>query len=175
MSWNDCTYITQSSFESASVQNYQTSFSQCISEVNMSSSIYVTEISESKLYINVGSQSGSLIYTSPTHSLTLEENEEEIGNFETGSFCPKCKGFYTYENRENIPWVSYIGMPTILSESQFREYSASRAEVSASFIESFIPEDSTASTYYMDMTKPVGIRTVTSGSNDKGSMRLWID
>jgi hypothetical protein len=176
MAWDDCTYITQSSFYSASVQNYQASFSQCVSEVNMSSSIYVTEISESKLYINYGSQSGSLIYTSPTHSLTLEENEEEIGSFETGSFCPKCKAFYKYDNnRDNINWVSYKGLPTILSESQFREYSASFAEVSASFIKSFIPEDSTQSSYLFDMTKPVSSRTVTSGSNDNTNMRFWID
>ena len=51
-------------------------------EVNMSSSIYVTEETEDKLYINSGSQSGSLIYTSEPHG----NPAEEVGTWSTGKF-----------------------------------------------------------------------------------------
>ena len=39
MSWNDCTYITQSNFEDVTPINYQSAHSQCVSEVNISGSI----------------------------------------------------------------------------------------------------------------------------------------
>ena len=98
MSWNACTYITQSNSTDVRNHHYEAAYSQCVGELNMSSSIYVAEETEFKLYINSGTQSGSLIYTSPSHDL----DSEEVGDSETGNFCPKCKGFFVQENKENM-------------------------------------------------------------------------
>ena len=78
MAWNDCQYITQSLEQDVRVSGYQNAFELCISaSVDMSSSIYITEETEDKLYINSGSQSGSLIYTSEPHG----NPAEEVGTF----------------------------------------------------------------------------------------------
>ena len=74
MAWNDCQYITQSLEQDVRVSGYQNAFELCISaSVDMSSSIYITEETEDKLYINSGSQSGSLIYTSEPHGNPLKK------------------------------------------------------------------------------------------------------
>ena len=88
MAWNDCTYITQSNSNEATQINYQSAYARCVGEINMSGSIYVTEESQHKLYINSGSQSGSLIYTSENHDLDSEEvGVSSTGNiFSLGSF-----------------------------------------------------------------------------------------
>ena len=99
MSWNDCTYITQSNSTEVKQETYQAAYSQCVGEIAMSSSMYITEVSESKLYIISGSQSGSLIYTSAPHGL---EDTEEIGHYETGSFCHKCNSYFRHAGKENM-------------------------------------------------------------------------
>ena len=103
MAWNDCQYITQSLEQDVRVSGYQNAFELCISaSVDMSSSIYITEETEKKLYINSGSQSGSLIYTSEPHELP----DEEVGGWSTGSFCPICKGYYVEKDETNMVFWS---------------------------------------------------------------------
>ena len=103
MAWNDCQYITQSLEQDVRVSGYQNAFELCISaSVDMSSSIYITEETEDKLYINSGSQSGSLIYTSEPHG----NPAEEVGTWSTGSFCPICKGYYVEKDETNMVFWS---------------------------------------------------------------------
>ena len=103
MAWNDCQYVTQSSEQDVGVSEYQNAFELCISaSVDMSSSIYITEETEDKLYINSGSQSGSLIYTSEPHGNPVEE----VGTLSTGSFCPICKGYYVGKDETNMVFWS---------------------------------------------------------------------
>lgn len=103
MAWNDCQYITQSLEQDVRVSGYQNAFELCISaSVDMSSSIYITEETEDKLYINSGSQSGSLIYTSEPHG----NPAEEVGTWSTGSFCPICKGYYVGKDETNMVFWS---------------------------------------------------------------------
>ena len=199
MAWNDCTYITQSNFEEATQINYQSAYTQCVSEVDMSGSIYVTEESEHKLYINSGSQSGSLIYTSPSHDL----DSEEVGGSENGSFCPKCKGFFVQENRENMMYRNTLHTGMYVSHSQYLEYSSSNCnnEDSQSLILSFYPEREQGEIYELGWTGitgslkddgsytidettlekvsgsliPVTRNASISGSVDPWSVQMWTD
>ena len=199
MSWNTCTYITQSNSTDVRNHHYENAYSQCVSEVNMSSSIYVTEDSEFKLYINSGTQSGSLIYTSPSHDL----DSEEVGESETGNFCPNCKGFFVQENKENMMYKSRIDTTLYISHSQYLEYSSSNCnnEDSQSRILSLYPEKEEGVVYSIGWTgvtgslKDDGIYTIdettltkvsgslipvttkisTSGSVDPWSVQFWTD
>ena len=103
MAWNDCQNINQSLEQDGRDSGYQNAFELCISaSVDMSSSIYITEETEDKLYINSGSQSGSLIYTSEPHG----NPAEEVGTWSTGSFCPICKGYYVGKDETNMVFWS---------------------------------------------------------------------
>ena len=199
MSWNDCTYITQSNSTDVRNHHYEAAYSQCVGELNMSSSIYVAEETEFKLYINSGTQSGSLIYTSPSHDL----DSEEVGDSETGNFCPKCKGFFVQENRENMMYKNTLNTGMYLSHSQYLEYSSSNCnnEDSQSLILSFYPEREQGEMYELGWTGvtgslkddgsytidestlvkvsgslvPVTTKTSMSGSVDPWSIQFWTD
>ena len=140
MSWNSCTYITQSDSTDVRNHHYETACSQCVGELNMSSSIYIAEDSEFKLYINSGTQSGSLIHTSSPYD--SEEDDGELGTYENGMFCPKCKGFFVQESRDNMMYRNHELTSLYISHSQYLEYSASNCdnEESRSIIENFYPE-----------------------------------
>ena len=199
MSWNSCTYITQSNSTDVRNHHYEEAYTQCVGELNMSSSIYVTEESEFKLYINSGTQSGSLIYTSPSHDL----DSEEVGGSENGIFCPKCKGFFVQENRENMMYRNTLHTGMYVSHSQYLEYSSSNCnnEDSQSLILSFYPEREQGDNYELGWTGitgslkddgsytidettlekvsgsliPVTRNASISGSVDPWSIQLWTD
>ena len=163
MAWNDCTYITQSNFEEATQINYQSAYAQCVSEVDMSGSIYVTEESEHKLYINSGSQSGSLIYTSPSHGL----DSEEVGQYTTGSFCPKCKSYFSHKGREDMVHMHKWNNQVLLRWEY--EISQSQHNLGNSYMwwtddHDVISDDGT-----------IIVRKVTSGSNLDIGHDLWTD
>ena len=165
MSWNDCTYITQSNFEEATQISYQSAYAQCVSEVDMSGSIYVTEESEHKLYINSGSQSGSLIYTSPSHGL----DSEEVGGFTTGSFCPKCSSYFIHHGRENM-----IHMNTLTGDTMYRwqyEISQSNNDIN----EHMWTTDDFDVVLEPRFQSSGSSRYVTSGSNLDMVHELWTD
>ena len=163
MAWNDCTYITQSNFEEATQINYQTSYDRCISEVDMSGSIYVTEESEHKLYINSGSQSGSLIYTSPSHGL----DSEEVGQYTTGSFCPKCKSYFSHKGREDMvhmhKWTNQVMLRWEFEISQ-SQHGLENQGMWWTDDHDVISDDGT-----------ITLRKVTSGSNFDIGHELWTD
>ena len=159
MSWNECTYITQSNFYSASQEDYQAAYSQCVGEIAMSGSTYITEVSESKLYINSGSQSGSLIYTSAPHGL---EDTEEIGHYETGSFCHKCNSYFRHAGKENMLEVH----TKFNIQIRFEDYAVSRSLglISDKQEWGFINDDYSCPG-----------REVVSGSNLNITHRFWTD
>ena len=165
MSWNDCTYITQSNSTEVKQETYQAAYTQCVGEIAMSSSMYITEVSESKLYIISGSQSGSLIYTSAAHGL---EDDEEVGHYETGSFCHKCKGYFRHHGRENLQYYhpySNISIPKW-------EYEISQSNGELTSKDEKIWKQDDISVY---VSGSVESRVVESGSNLDIVHRLWTD
>ena len=163
MAWNDCTYITQSNSNEATQINYQSAYARCVGELNMSGSINVTEESQHKLYINSGSQSGSLIYTSENHNL----DSEEVGGSSTGSFCHRCNAYFSHQGLEGMLHVNKFtgeGMP----RWEF-EISASQNNWQTSGM--FITDDHDV--WSDDGTKL--LRKVTSGSNLDMALEFWTD
>ena len=131
----------------------------------MSGSIYVTEESEHKLYINSGSQSGSLIYTSPSHGL----DSEEVGGFTTGSFCPKCSSYFVHFGRENM-----IHMNTLTGDTMYRwqyEISQSNNDIN----EHMWTTDDFDVVLEPRFQSSGSSRYVTSGSNLDMVHELWTD
>jgi hypothetical protein len=131
----------------------------------MSGSIYVTEESEHKLYINSGSQSGSLIYTSPSHGL----DSEEVGGFTTGSFCPKCSSYFIHHGRENM-----IHMNTLTGDTMYRwqyEISQSNNDIN----EHMWTTDDFDVVLEPRFQSSGSSRYVTSGSNLDMAHELWTD
>ena len=163
MAWNDCRYITQSNSNEATQINYQSAYAQCVSEVNMSGSIYVTEESQHKLYINSGSQSGSLIYTSENHNL----DSEEVGVSSTGSFCHRCNAYFSHNGKEGMLHVNKftgIGIPRWEFEISASQYNWETNGM-------FITDD--YDVWSDDGTKL--LRKVTSGSNLDMALEFWTD
>ena len=169
MAWNDCTYITQSNSDDVKQETYQAAFAQCVGEIAMSGSTYITEESENKLYINSGSQSGSLIYTSEAHGL---EGDEEVGQYETGSFCHKCKGYFRHQGKENL--LHYHKFNHIFMPRWEYEISQSNGELTSKDDKIWLKED--VSVYQFGrVSGSVESRVVESGSNLDIVHRLWTD
>ena len=163
MAWNDCRYITQSNSNEATQINYQSAYAQCVSEVNMSGSIYVTEESQHKLYINSGSQSGSLIYTSENHNL----DSEEVGGSSTGSFCHRCNAYFSHQGLEGMLHVNKFtgeAMPRWEFEISQSQHGLENTSMWWTDDHDVISDDGT-----------IIVRKVTSGSNLDIGHDFWTD
>ena len=64
----------------------------CDGTTQLSESIYICRTEDYSIISTSGATSGSLLKTSSTHD--LDSDDEEIGDFITGSLCPECNLFW---------------------------------------------------------------------------------
>ena len=64
----------------------------CDGSTELSESIYKCTTENYSVISTIGATSGSVLKVCSTHD--LENGDEEIGDFVTGSFCPTCNVFW---------------------------------------------------------------------------------